>query len=452
MLINFSVENFRSFGEEQTLNLVSSKAHKEHLGHCVDLAGMGQSVLRTALLYGANAAGKSNLVKAIGFARELILRGVSPSKQISVAPFRFADTTTKPTSMEFRFLADEQIFVYGFSVTAEEIGEEWLVATTEKGRDRDVFHRKREQITIGNLNTFGGDWRVSENSLKALKQLGTRKNQLLLNKIVDLNDERKGGLLRRASWWFSDCLTVIEPHAHFVPIVKLLDEHEDFRKFVAEFLGNVGTGIDDLTIEQSEIEADKLPKPLVEELQEPEDSERILFAFGAGMSLQLKEGDPSTIIRRNLEAKHKVEGRDYPLSFEEESDGTQRFLHLLPSLYHLKNRSSVFVIDELDRSLHPLLTRAFVQFFVDSCENSCQQLIVTTHDTHLLDLSLLRRDEIWFAEKDEKQQTHLYSLADMKVRKDLRIERGYLHGRFGAIPMIRGVDRLKELVECMPVE
>ena len=106
------------------------------------------------------------------------------------------------------------------------------------------------------------------------------------------------------------------------------------------------------------------------------------------------------------------------------------------------------MIDELDRSLHPLLSHALLRFFVESCPGACQQTIVTTHETHLLDLDLLRRDEIWFVEKDDRQQSHLYSLTSMRVRKDLRIEKSYLQGRFGAVPFVGGMDKLRELIEC----
>jgi AAA15 family ATPase/GTPase len=166
------------------------------------------------------------------------------------------------------------------------------------------------------------------------------------------------------------------------------------------------------------------------------------------MSLSLDPDDSSKVIRRNLSATHNVGGHTFSLPFDEESDGTRRFLHLLPALYYLTNSPKVFVIDELDRSLHALLSHALLKFFVEACPGANQQLIVTTHETHLLDLDLLRRDEIWFVEKDAQQQTRLYSLADLKVRKDLRIEKSYLDGRFGGVPFIGGIDKLKDLINC----
>ncbi|MEP3481129.1 MAG: AAA family ATPase [Fuerstiella sp.] len=449
MLINFSVENFRSIGGEQTLNLVASKGQKGHEDHCVPIAKTDERVLRTSVVYGANAAGKSNLVRAMEFAQDLIVHGPGPKQRIALSQFRFTDAAERPSSFEFRFLVGDQVFVYGFDVTPEEVVEEWLSATSENGRETDVFHRKGKEITFGNLKKFGQDGTTSADALKALELLGTRPNQLLLNKIVDLDDERRGTLLDRVVQWFAVRLTVIGPSSNFGPLLEHLDDDPDFKRFTAEFLANVGTGIGGIEIEQAEIDADKLPRELVESLESSEGGESSPFSIvGAGMTLSLHPDDSSKMIRRNLSAKHDVDGSSFSLPFDEESDGTRRFLHLLPALYYLTHSPKVFVIDELDRSLHSLLSHALLKFFVEVCPGANQQLIVTTHETHLLDLDLLRRDEIWFVEKDDRQQTRLFSLADLKVRKDLRIEKSYLQGRFGGVPFIGGADKLKDLVNC----
>lgn len=448
MLINFSVENFRSFGSEQTLNLVASKGQKGHEHHCVPIVSTEEHALRTAVIYGANAAGKSNVVRAMGFAQGLIVHGTRPSKRIPLQQFRFTKDPSKASSFEFRFMLGNRTYVYGFDITKDEVTEEWLEATNDKGREMEVFHRKNKEVTFGDLRRFEQKSTASMDSLKALETLGVRPNQLLLNKIVDLDADRRGELLNSVVFWFSECLSIIPPEASFGPILEYLDSDEGFRSFAGEFLSSIGTGIGDLTIENNKIPADRLPKGLIESLQSLRESEASAVAVGPGMSLFLDPDDPSIVIRRNLASKHTIDGRDYTIAFDEESDGTQRFLHLLPALYHLKTGCKVFVIDELDRSLHPLLAHALLKFFVDSCPGACQQLIVTTHETHLLDQELLRRDEVWFAEKDAQQQTHLYSLTDLKIRNDLRIQRSYLQGRFGAIPFVGGLDKLLQFVEC----
>jgi AAA15 family ATPase/GTPase len=446
MLINFSVDNFRSFGKEQTLNLIASSKLQGHEDHCVPIGETSKSVLRVGVVYGANAAGKSNIVSAMLFAQSLV-QGTSFLKQLALNQFRFRKKR-KPSSFEFRFLVEGQIFVYGFAVTQKAVIEEWLEATSPKGRDVEIFSRKEQHINVGNLKPFGEDAEASKKALEAFLVLGPRPDQLLLNKIVDLPMPSRGALLHRAAWWFTECLIIIQPSTRFAPLLEFSDQETDFRRFATEFLQNIGTGINDLCIELSAITAEKLPKQLLEELEVPRGQATTIFVGSPSVSLQLDPRDPTKVIRRNLAARHTIDKVTYSIPFQEESDGTQRCLNLLPALYHLTTGCKVFVIDELDRSMHPLLSYGFLKFFIESCPRACQQMIVTTHETHLLDQELLRRDEIWFVEKDRKQQTQLYSLADMNVRKDVRLEKGYLQGRFGGIPFIGDTKKLMDLIQC----
>lgn len=446
MLINFSVGNFRSFGTEQTLNLVSSGKLKDHPDHCIAIGDTGKSVLRSGVVYGANAAGKSNLVRAVLFAQGFI-RGAIPFVRLTLDQFRFSKKK-KPSSFEFRYLVNGQLYVYGFRITATAVVEEWLDATSAKGRDVNVFSRKGQDIFIGNLKPFGSEGDMSAKALKALKLLGVRANQLLLNKIVDLPQSHRGELLDRAAWWFTDCLTVVQADSSFPSLIEFVNKEAGFRRFAGAFLQNVGTGIDDLHVERAAIDAEKIPKELLQGLQAPMGQEMAILLGGSGVILQLDPKDPTKVVRSNLAARHHVNESDYSIPFQDESDGTQRCLNLLPVLYHLTLSCKVYVIDEIDRSLHPLLCHALLKLFAESCRGACQQMIVTTHETHLLDLELLRRDEIWFVEKDDKQQTRIYSLADLKVRNDVRIEKGYLQGRFGGIPFIGDTKRLMDMIQC----
>jgi AAA15 family ATPase/GTPase len=447
VLINFSVENYRSFGAEQTLNLIASGKLQGHEEHCTPIAETGKSVLRAGVVYGANAAGKSNIVLAILFAQSLI-QGTGQIKTLALNRFRFRKVN-KPSSFEFRFLVEGQVFIYGFAITQQAVVEEWLEGTSQKGRDVKIFDRKGQQISVGNLTgSFGKGAETSEKTLKALQILGPRPDQLLLNKIVDLPSPSRGELLNRVAWWFTECLTVIQADTNFAPLVEFLEQDTGFRGFAKEFLQSIGTGINDLHIEQASIPAQRLPKQLLEGLQASRDQESVMLLGRSSVILHLDPNDPTKVIRRNLSARHRVGKSTYSIPFQDESDGTQRCLNLLPALYHLTTGCKVFVIDELNRSLHPLLSHAFMKFFLESCPGACQQMIVTTHETHLLDQDLLRRDEIWFVEKDQKQQTQLYSLADMNIRNDVRLEKGYLQGRFSAVPFIGDTKKLMDLIQC----
>ncbi len=446
MLINFSVENFRSFGAEQTLNLIASGKLQGHDDHQIPIGDTGKSVLRTGVVYGANAAGKSNLVRAILFAQGMIL-GTLQTRQIALNQFRFCKEK-KPSSFDFRFVVNDQIYVYGFSINQKIVVEEWLVATSPKGKEIDVYFREKQDIKVGNLTPFGKEAENSKKALEAFLVLKPRPDQLLLNKIVELPSSSRGPLLDNVAWWFTSCLSVIQPHSDYGQLIEFVGSEADFRTFAARFLDNAGTGISGLDVKQVEIATEKLPKELIDGLQAPEGTARTLYPGTSSVSLELHPDDPTKVIRRNLAATHTVEKDAYSIPFQEESDGTQRCLNLLPALYHLSTGCKVFVIDELDRSLHPNLSYAFLKFFIETCPGACQQMIVTTHETHLLDQDLLRRDEIWFVEKDKKQQTRLYSLADLNVRNDVRLEKGYLHGRFGGIPFIGDPKKLMDLIKC----
>ncbi len=421
-------------------------ALKDHPGHCVQIPGTEKSVLQVGVIYGANASGKSNLVKAMLFAQQMIL-GQRTLKSFVQHRFRFIKKQ-QPTSFEFRFFAGGQVFVYGFTITQEAILEEWLDARSESGREVHVFTRSRQEIHIGRVRAFGEKHATLQRALRALKQLGVRDDQLLLNKIVELSNQHRGDLLNRVVWWLTECLTVVEAESHFAPLVDMLDADADFRQFSGAFLRNVGTGIEELSIKKARIDADKVPKPFLDQLQPPKGQNVAFTIGGPGITLELDVADPTKVVRKNLTARHQVSSKDYSISFQEESDGTQRCLELLPALYHLTEECKVFVVDEIDRSLHPLLCHALLKLFLDACPGKCQQMIVTTHETHLLDLDLLRRDEVWFMEKDRHQQSRLSSLGDWKARKDLRIEKGYLQGRFGGIPFIGDTKKLMDMIQC----
>src|SRR5208337_2932254 len=214
---------------EQTLNLIASGKLQDHPDHCVPIGATGKSVLRAGLVYGANAAGKSNLVRAVLFAQSLI-QGTGPLKKLALNQFRFCKKK-KPSSFEFRFLVDGDIFVYGFAITPEAVVEEWLEATTKKARSIKVFTRNGQKISIGNLKAFGSESETSARALEALKILAPRQDQLLLNKVVDLPQSSRGKLLNRVAWWFSECLTVVQAQTSFAPLLEFLDKDDDFRRF-----------------------------------------------------------------------------------------------------------------------------------------------------------------------------------------------------------------------------
>ena len=450
MLLSFSAENFRSFRGEETLSLLASKrfAMTEESPHCCEILGIGEHVLRIASLYGANGAGKSNLVQAVGLVRQLVLSGTQLGRPITFKPFLLdSESSAKPSAFELQFLAEGEVFRYGVCYDADRVHEEWLDVYEGK-KERNLFTRSSEEggtvaVRLGSPSKDSG----FTPKIKALAEVGARPNQLFLTEVVNLDDpEAQGPRFQRAVKWFASTLTVIEPHVFFSPLARLIAADETFAEFAGRFLRDASTGIAGLDVKTEEITRSSLVPSQAFEKRFFKDVQRgdsvLSGPDGEEITFDLTG---QTVLRRWITAMHDCgrKGRT-PLPLAEESDGSRRLLNLLPALYRLTRQGGVFMIDELERSMHPMLARKFIEFFLKAVPHARSQLIFTTHESTLLDLDLMRRDGIWFAEKDAGGATHLYSLADFKVRNDLRIEKGYLEGRFGAIPFLGGIDHLIE--------
>jgi AAA15 family ATPase/GTPase len=449
MLLSFSVTNFRSFRAEETLSLVASKRLSPIQGtpHGREVPGTGEHALRVASLYGANGAGKSNLVHAISLLRQLVLSGTQVGKPISYKPFRLDEESPKsPTILDVQFLADGEVFRYGVCFDASRVHEEWL-DVHEETKERNIFNRTTSESGEVAVELGGGIQESASPKLSALASVGARPNQLFLTEIVNLDDPSVQGIrLRRVLDWFRSTLTIIEPSSHFASLIEMIATDNGFAEFLGRFLREAGTGIADLVVDKQQIRRSLLPLEnsldLFEKLTE---ADRVVLRGPHGEQMDVCKQDQDTIEIRTISALHdSATGQRTVFPLREESDGSLRLLHLLPALYRLSKEGGVFVIDELERSMHPMLARKFVEFFLKVAGGTPSQLIFTTHETTLLDLDLLRRDGIWFAEKDRGGATRLYSLADFKVRQDLRVDKGYLLGRFGAIPFLGEIDSLIE--------
>lgn len=279
---------------------------------------------------------------------------------------------------------------------------------------------------------------------------GPQNQSFLATAHATLDSPDLGKVLAEVLAWFESGLTLIAPTASFRTLGHSLDNNADFLQFANAFLKFSATGVDHLKIQKSELTEEELrgllPKSVVskvlDDLGDEEDG-AALFKLDDGNELLIERTDGKHFYRLSIQAAHEHQvGNVVTLDLSEESDGTRRLLNLLPALHQLQTGSGVFVIDEIDRSMHPILVWKFLDFFLKTCNGGKRQLIVTTHESNLLDLALLRRDEIWFAEKDAAAATHLYPLTDFKVRNDLEIRKHYLQGRFGGIPFLGDIDRL----------
>lgn len=446
MLISFSVSNFRSFGEEQTLNMVASNKLSDHPNHCVAIPGTVNSAVRTAVIYGANAAGKSNLIKAMAYAQELITgtyRSIPPASPFTFDR-KFGDL---PSTFDFQFLIDNRVFRYGFDILRGRVAGEWL-AVNEGASERLIYERgKNGTLEFGSKLTES--LLVDEKADKFLRSAAQisafNDSQLFLCQLAVLFPQKiLGPTLSRVRQWFTDGLAILGPEHRSCDILERLDTDDSFREFCGTFLNRLGTGISHLKIERLHRQPNPYERKLLVELANLRVRDHVEGGCNAESDVVLKPFDSDPITERRLIAEHG----EFLMPFGDESDGTKQLLHFLPILFSGSAQPKTLIIDEVDRSLHPLACWELIRLFSESCPGARGQLIVTTHEAHLLDQDLLRRDEYWFVEKDECQQSRLVPLSDFTVRNDLNLQKGYLQGRFGAIPFIGSMENLQELLSC----
>lgn len=454
MLLSFSITNFRSFKAEQTLSLIASNRYDDHMEHLAPIPDDENKALPIVVMYGANGAGKSNVVKALAFVQRQVLFGSKPGRPIPWQPFLLGPNgPSEPSSFNLQFVAGQHTFAYGFRSTAAVVTEEWLVLMRD-GRELPLFERQTKpdgSVEIEPGEALTGDGYGDHSKVTALAKVGVRANQLFLASVrTSLDEAAFGPLVKEVMRWFTS-LQVVMPESDFMPLADWIAKDASFAEFAGEFLRDADTGVERLKVETVEIgdAGIGLPQDFLKELVEDTPPGEVRVRRVKGLGDVIAHRDESMKIRvRRLLADHSTEsGKTVSFPLQEEADGTQRLTHLLPSLYQLRNEPRVYVIDEIDRSLHPTLAKKFVEYFLTACKGGRGQLILTTHETHFLDQDLLRRDEYWFASKDHKSgATELYSLSDYHVRTDLKIDKGYLHGRFGAVPLL---GRLENRIDAL---
>lgn len=446
MLIRVVVENFRSYGQETEFNMLPSSNVRRYDWH-VYARKKGANVLRAAVIYGANGAGKSCLIKALGRLQEMVIFGSVPPLYIRDAN-KYNDPNM-PVTIEVEFGTETNQYSYGVSYKDNTCIEEWLYSTVKT--PKRLFERKwnaKTGKTKIELETKKKDETKSKVLVSLLEDNLLKDNELLLSK----QDVLKNKNITDAYNWIVKKLQVIYPETRSTSIFDDRYSDEVFKSQSEKLIEALDLGINALALKDEDVESfkakivewpelvrgiDNIIKRLA---QSPKGEEEAFIDSGVFTVSIRRKGDK--FYARRVQARHEVNNRLYDFELKEESDGTQRIFDFVPMVHSVKAEACTYVIDEIDRSLHPTLVRALVQKIV-SDKNMKGQLIFTTHDAGLLDGKIFRNDEIWFTEKDrETQSTHLYTLDEFKPRADLDIEKGYLNGRFGAIPFLA---RLNEL-------
>ncbi|MDJ0514738.1 MAG: ATP-binding protein [Trichodesmium sp. MO_231.B1] len=424
MLIEFSVGNYLSFKETVTLSMVAANVTARDKS--VDENNVFQvdeelSLLKSVAVYGANASGKSNLIKAMAFMRWFVLNSSKETQiedAINVEEFKLStESEGKPSFFEIVFILEDKLYRYGFEVDEKQVISEWLFYVP-KVRESKLFERDENGIKMTKV--------FKEGQLISDK---TRNNALFLSVNAQFNGKISTSILR----WFRDLNIISGLHSDVYQrvTVEYLEDSE-YENEIIQLVRKWDLGIDDIKIDTKNVLLEEFPRIYSEEFRK--------FMLDAGAYT-----DEIKTVHKKYDSEGKMVSK-VVFNFEEnESEGTKKlFAFAVPILQSLRY-GYILIIDELDARLHPIITRAIIYLFNSNQTNpENAQLIFTTHDTNLLSNKIFRRDKIWFTEKDRQGATDLYSLVEYKVRNDASFESDYIKGRYGAIPFLGNLTELFE--------
>lgn len=451
MLLRFTVENFMSFKDRAELSLIPSKVRR-HSNHIVKANKRnGISALKGAVIYGANASGKSNLIKAIRHVQQMIVMGSKSGRKIAFHPYKLnSECLTTPSRFEFEIKLNEQSYAYGFIADSTEIKEEWLYRI-DKVKDVLIFERKAnqyEEFTFGKLD-FANE---QDKLFLDFTAKGTPDNRLFLNECKERNINKELSYLNDiidVSQWFEHSLTIIFPNSKYTGLEMEMQNNQKSNEKFSKLLNSFDTGISDLRLQEVDFNSElvgipiDLKQKIAEELEE---NTNLLLAVPQSIRYQFCKKATGEIKAYKLMTAHiNAEGTETLFELNQESDGTQRLLDIAPGLLEIFEQDRTYIIDEIDRSLHPDITTSIFKAFLNNTPDVKSQLIVTTHETNLLNQDILRKDELWFVQKDKQGKSKLYSLEEYQPRFDKDIRRGYLSGRFGGLPLLTEFDKLSWL-------
>lgn len=459
MLIRFNVKNFLSFdsredGKSQEFSMIAGKVRnkKEHVYN------MGEAkILKFSAIYGANAAGKSNLVKALSFMRSTVLGGFSRGHIDTYCKVNNGNKN-RESYFEMEVMLNGKYYAYGFEaiLSQSKFISEWLIELTPDNREKLLFSRDivngqfefgnelKKTTLINKLNVYAEDIK-NDTGILFLKIMNQNKKNLY-------QEYEDAAILKKIYGWIMQELDINYPNRP-ISDYSYMAETENIEK-ICKIISAFGTGITSFEMVEVPIEKvlGELPKPIQEDviakieeeivkMEQNPHKKKIGFIMRSNKDFfMLEVNEDQKIICKTIQFLH--ENQNILFKISEESDGTIRILDLLEIL--LSNEKKTYVVDELDRCLHPSLTYKFVELFLQLAIKRDVQLIVTTHESRLMDFNLLRRDEIWFVNKRKTGESDIYSLEEYNTRFDQKIDKAYLEGRYGGVPIFSTIFPIEE--------
>lgn len=422
MLLELEVKNWRSF-QHLKFSTVATREQK-HSYRVPKLEKYRIRVLPVTAIYGGNASGKTNMFKALAFMQRFVTAVNLQSQGIGIEPFALSrEMREKPSEFKVNIFAEGTIYEYGFVASKKEVLQEWLIKVLPR-REQVLFERK------GDVFEFPTHFQERER-FRGIAE-GTTPHTLFLTNSVSQKGQEFFPIYR----WFLGTLTLIAPDTRFGPYETFLDKTSPLLRSGKEFLQDFDTGICDLKGEDVSFENLPIDKNIFENLP----SGAIARFDYLTDKYFVRRDDNGDITVKKLVTSHQTIDGDGVVNFGMglESDGSRRLIDLYPMLEQLVTKTvpKVYMVDELDRSLHYLATRGFLERYLDSCDKETRsQLIFTTHDLLLMDQEFLRRDEMWITER-KKNGSKIISLTEYQQRCDTDLVKSYLDGRFGGIPRV----------------
>jgi AAA15 family ATPase/GTPase len=417
MLVEFRFKNFRSFMDDNVFSMVASADKTALLNNTVETRNTAvPRILKVAGIYGANASGKSNVVKAMAMMQFMVAQSAifHPNQGLPAQPFKLGKSKTDaPTEFEITFFEGDVRYQFGFASDSMRITSEWLIVY-KTNKPQQWYSREFNKKKGAYEYKFGPHLLGP----KTVWQHSTRPNSLFLSTAVQLNSEQ----LKPVFDWITKGLVVFTNFGLLPPQKTIEHIKQSGAESVRQFLSTADIAIEDIQLKSY-----------------PGFIQQIAVDAATG---QLKNSRAEQEVLMPT-FSHATKDGAAVFEFHDESEGTQKLFALAGPLFEIVKRRQVLIVDELDRSLHALLVRHLVDSFQPRSDSMSEaQLIFTTHDTSLLRSDVLRRDQIWFTEKDEKQSSRLFPLIDFAPRKDEALERGYLSGRYGAVPILGSVQEV----------
>lgn len=423
MLLRFEAGNVLSIAEIQELSLVASKLQGNEAGLLPIPGGSGLRAVPVVLIYGANASGKTNFVRAFTFMRSAILSSHSrgnPQGGVPRVPFALDnESEAKPSHFEAEFVVSGSRYIFGFTCDSQNFLTEWLYSFPE-GKRRKLYEREGKTVDFG--STMLGPKKTLVEFMRSNSlfiSTATQNDHEELSKIVGFfRDTKYSGVLSVSPTTITNTFKEgqVDPRA-------------------ITFLKSTGTGI--IGLEQREKDIPEQMKLL---------SAEFLAVARKHLGDESQTDAEPTGKDVEIQLLHQGATQQHALPLRSESAGTRRLLLMMSNILNAIDNGSLLIIDELDASLHTLVSEQVIELFTNPLYNTKgAQLIATTHDTNVLSCDHLRRDQIWFCEKDDVGVTRIFSLSDFKLRKTDKFEKGYLEGRFGAIPFSGNLSGLIEV-------